>query len=124
MSVLLALLAACFCMMCSDVLGVGITISQARALIFWPGFFDALGDYANKYGAAIVAVTSVHYGLWSFTTFVVVTACAITSFFTSNLATGKESKLLPMSRAEQLSLNALAQRFHSLFHKSTTKEQP
>ena len=102
MTLLGALGAMCACMMAQDVLGVGLTISQSRGLSFWPGLFDGLGDFANKYGGAIAAVTAVHYGLWSIETLAIVSACAITSFFTSNLATGKESLLLPRSRAEQI----------------------
>jgi hypothetical protein len=91
----------------TDILGVGLTISQSRGLKFFPGFFDSLGDYASKYGIAIVAATTVHFGLWSWETFLVITACAMTSFFTSNLATGKESLILPRSRAEQVSIREM-----------------
>lgn len=102
MSILVPIVAVCGFMFLQDVLGVGLTISQARGLEFFPGFFDGLGDFATKYGAAVVAVTAVKFSLWGWQTLAVVTACAITSFFTSNLATGKESLLLPKSRQEQL----------------------
>ena len=101
MRLLVAIVAVCAFMMIQDVLGQGLTISTSRNLKFWPGFFDGLGDYANRYGAAVVAVSAVHWGLWSSQTLLIVTACAVTSFFTSNLAAGKESLLLPKSRLEQ-----------------------
>jgi hypothetical protein len=104
---LVAVIAICVTMFFQDGLGVGLTISQSRGLKFFPGFFDSLGDYASKYGVAIVAATTVHFGLWSWETFIVITACAITSFFTSNFATGKESLILPKSVAEQVSLRQM-----------------
>jgi hypothetical protein len=113
---IVAVLSICACMFLQDVLGVGLTISQSRGLTFYPGFFDALGDYAGKYGGAIVAVAAVHFGLWSIQTFIIVTACAVTSFFTSNLATGKESMILPKSRADHVSLTEAWRR---LIHRST-----
>jgi hypothetical protein len=99
-----AIAATCVFMVAQDVLGEGLTISSARGLAFFPGLFDGLGDFATRYGAAIIAVTSVHFGLWSWQTLAVVTSCAITSFFTSNFAAGKESKILPKDRLEKVSL--------------------
>lgn len=103
-TLLVAVVAVCGFMMAQDVLGEGLTISSARGLRFWPGFFDGLGDFPNKYGSAVVAVTAVHFSLWSWQTVVVVTACATTSFFTSNAAADKCSMLLPRSRTEQIRL--------------------
>ena len=114
-TLLVAVVAICGFMFLQDVLGEGLTISSTRALRFWPGFFDGLGDFPSKYGGAVVAVTAVHFSLWSWQTATVVTACAMTSFFTSNAAAGKESRLLPRSRTEQVRL------FHRR-HKGGTDE--
>lgn len=95
-------IATAFFMFLQDVLGSGLTISQARALRFWPGLFDGLGDFVNRYGVVIAAVTGAHYGLWSWQLLLVTTVTAFVSFFTSNTATGKESKLLPKSRLAQV----------------------
>jgi hypothetical protein len=96
-----------------DVAGTSMMISESRNLRVFPGLFDALGDYVNRYGAAVVAVTAVHFGLWSWATLLVVTACAITSFFTSNFATGKASMILPKDRMEKITMRDF---FHRLFN--------
>ena len=101
---LVAILVVCGAMFFQDILGSGLTISQSRGLDFWPGLFDGLGDFATRYGGAAIAITTVRFGLGSWQTFVVIAACAMTSFFTSNLATGKESKILPMTNLEKISL--------------------
>jgi len=106
-SLILPIIAVCALMFLQDCLGVGLTISQARGLEFFPGFFDGLGDFATRYGGAIIAVTAVKFSLWSWQTFVVVAACATTSFFTSNLATGKESMILPKDRLEKWTIRSL-----------------
>lgn len=110
-----AIVAVCGCMFFQDVLGSGLTISQSRGLAVFPGLFDGLGDFASKYGAAVVAVTAVHFSLWGWQTLTVITACAVTSFFTSNFACGKESIILPASRAEKVSLAGMWTRIKEAF---------
>ena len=105
-----AVVAICAFMFLQDVFGTGLTIAESRALKFFPGFFDGLGDFVNGYGKAISAVTAVHYGLTSIQFFVVTCAVAATSFFTSNAATGKVSAILPKDRLEAFTLNLLWQR--------------
>jgi hypothetical protein len=97
---LTSVVAVCGFMMVQDLLGSGLTISQSRGLRFYPGFFDGLGDFPNKYGAAIVAVTAVHFSLWGWQTLLVVSACAATSFVTSNGATERWAVVLPRDNAE------------------------
>jgi hypothetical protein len=109
------LIAVCGFMFLQDILGVGLTISQARGLRLFPGIFDGLGDFATRYGGAVVAVTAVKFSLWSWQTFLVVAACAMTSFFTSNLATGKESMILPRDRMETVTMALLWQRVRRAF---------
>lgn len=111
-----AVIAVCGFMFLQDVLGSGLTISQSRGLKFFPGFFDGLGDFPNKYGNAVVAVTAVHFSLWGWQTFVVVTCCSLTSFFTSNAACGKESKILPKDRLDHVTAREMWRR---LFEKET-----
>lgn len=104
---LIAIVAVCGFMFLQDTLGSGLSVSQARVaarrdaglplgkLGVLPGAFDALGDYPSRYGGAVVAVTSVHFGLWSWQLAVVTTACALTSFATTNEMTSRLSRLLP-----------------------------
>ena len=114
-----AVVVVCFCMFCQDVLGSGLTISQSRGLAFFPGFFDGLGDFATRYGGAAIAITTVRFGLGSWQTFVVISACAVTSFFTSNAATCRESLILPKDRLDHVTIRQMWQR---LVHPS--KETP
>ena len=114
---MIALLAAvavvCGCMFFQDVLGSGLTISQARGLSFFPGLFDGLGDFASRYGGAAIAYVTIRFGLGSWQTFVVITTCAVTSFFTSNTATQKESLILPKDRFEHVTWAELWGRLRS-----------
>jgi hypothetical protein len=100
--ILLSVLGVVVFMALQDVFGVGLTISQARGLATYPGLFDAAGDFVSRYGGAISAVAAVNYGILSGSFFLITLAVAATSYFTSNLATGKESRLLPASRIEQM----------------------
>lgn len=109
-----AIAVVCICMFFQDVLGSGLTISQSRGLAFFPGFFDGLGDFATRYRGAAIAVTTVRFGLGSWQTFVVISACALTSFFTSNAATGKESLILPKDNLDHVTL-------HEMWSRLTTK---
>lgn len=93
-------------MFLQDIFGSSLVVAEARELKFWPGLFDGLGDLVSRYGVVIAAVAAVHFGLWSWQTAVLAGLTAITSFFTSNLAVGKASKLLPKSRLEQLARKA------------------
>ena len=105
-----AVAVVCVAMFFQDVFGEGLTISSARGLQFFPGFFDGMGDYASKYGTAAVAATTGRYGLGSWQLLVVITACACTSFFTSNAAAGKESMILPRDRTEKITAAELWRR--------------
>lgn len=105
-----AITGVCVFMVLQDVFGTGLTISEARALRIFPGIFDGLGDFASRYGGAIGAVTAVHYGVTSWQFLAVTSACAGTSYFTSNAATGKVSAILPKDRMEAFTLSLLWQR--------------
>lgn len=111
---LIALAAVCGFMVLQDVLGSGLTVSQARDLRTFPGVFDGLGDYANRYGGAVVAVVAVRFGLWSWQNLVVITACAVTSFFASNAATERWSVVLPADREHQ---GAVRETLRRLLHR-------
>lgn len=113
MTLFIAIVATCGFMFFQDVFGEGLTISSARGLKFFPGAFDGLGDFVNKYGGAIAAVAAVHYGLTSWQLFTIVCACATTSFFTSNMAAAKASKILPLNRMEKFTFASL---WHRLAH--------
>lgn len=115
---LVAILAVCGFMFLQDVFGTGLSISEPRGLRFFPGFFDGMGDFVGRYGAGVSAVAAVHYGLTSWQFFAITAACAVTSFFTSNAATGKESEILPMTRMEKFTLADLWQR---TFHPKASK---
>ena len=99
-----------------DVFGTGLSISEPRGLRFFPGFFDGMGDFVNKYGGAVTAVTAVKYSLWSWQLFLVVLACAVTSFFTSNMATAKESMILPQTAMEKFTLASTWIKIKEAFH--------
>lgn len=116
-TLLTGIVAVCAFMFLQDIFGTSLVIAQSRGLSFWPGLFDALGDYVNRYGSAVVAVTAVHFGLFGWQTLLVVTACAITSFFTSNFATGKASMILPENDMEKITIRQLLQRLRNSFGK-------
>ena len=84
----LAVLAACTFMVFQDTFGDSLEIAEARNIPKWPGRLDAAGDYVGKYGGGVIAVGAVHYGLWSWQFFVLVTAIATTSYITTNKVTG------------------------------------
>jgi hypothetical protein len=79
--------AASFFMVLQDTFADSMTIAEARNIPKWPGRLDAANDYVSKYGAAIIAVGAVRYGLWSIQTFVVVSCVAATSYVTTNRVT-------------------------------------
>ena len=74
-------------MAAQDFFGTNMTIGEAHGVRFWPGVWDALNDYASRYGGAVTAVGAVKYGLWSWQTALIVTCVAVTSFFTTNETT-------------------------------------
>ena len=100
-ALIVAIVAVCGFMAAQDFLGTGLSISTPRGLRFWPGFFDGLGDFPGKYGGAVVAVTAVKFSLWGWQTLLVVSACALTSFISSNKATGFLKQKLPDNEAQQ-----------------------
>lgn len=78
-----------------DFCGTSMVLAESRVLKFWPGLFDGLNDFMNRYGSAITAGSVVKWGIFSWQTFVLVCATAVTSFFTTNESTQLANQVLP-----------------------------
>jgi hypothetical protein len=83
-----------------DILAVSMVIAETRNLGHWAGIFDGLNDYASRIGAAITAGAYVRHGLFAWQTQVLLGLTAITSFSTTNKATGWAQRLLPKGKTE------------------------
>lgn len=99
MNIAVAAVVVCVAMGFQDFFGVAMVISEARALTFFPGFFDALNDYASRIGAALTAGEYVRHGLLAWQTQLLLALTAVTSFFATNRGTQLASRLLPNDNA-------------------------
>jgi hypothetical protein len=61
------------------------------------GAMDALGDFASKYGAGVMAGSVVKWGLGSWETFTIVAVTGTTSFFCTSQTTTLAHKVLGTS---------------------------
>jgi len=78
-----------------DFFGTALVIAESRTLDFFPGFFDALNDYASRIGAVVTAGVYVRHGLFAWETQLLLGVTAVTSFFATNRGTSLASRLLP-----------------------------
>ena len=85
-------------MIAQDFLGTGLVIAESRNLSWYPGTFDAMGDFFNRAGAALSAGSYVAHGLFAWQTLLLLGATMLTSFCTTNVSTPVMSKLLPTQR--------------------------
>lgn len=92
-------------MAAQDSLGSFMIVAMDKNRSRLAGVMDALGDFASKYGAGLMAGSVVKWGLGSWETFLLVAVTALTSLFCTSSTTELAHRMLGKAKTAPLGPN-------------------